>query len=90
MDEVMFAWGTSMLGMLYYYLHHVAYRGGLSISARVTLLQIWAYEHIAMFWPMVDRELVEDMSYVYSYRGVLAQRPLGYAPYFRRWLDTLD
>ena len=69
MDGVMFAWGPCMLGMLYYYL---PYRGGLSISAGVTLLQIWAYEHILVFWPMVDWELVEDMPYVYNYRGVLA------------------
>ena len=55
----------------------MAYRGGLSISDGVTLLQVWAYEHIVVFWPLVDRELVEDMPYVYNYRGVLAQGPLG-------------
>ena len=79
-----------MLGMLYYYLHQVAYRGQLSISAGVTLLQIWDYEHISVFRPVVDRELVDDMPYVYSYRGVLAQGPLGYVTYFRHQLDTLD
>ena len=67
----------------------MAYRGGLSISDGVTLLQVWAYEHIVVFWPLVDRELVEDMPYVYSYRGMLAYGPLGYAPYFRHQLGTL-
>ena len=90
MDGVMFAWGPCMLGMLYYYLHQVAYRGGLSISAGVTLLQIWAYENISVFWMVVDWELVDDMPYVYSYRGVLAQGPLGYVTCFCHQLDTLD
>ena len=54
MDGVMFAWGPCMLGMLYYYLHQVAYRGGLSISVGVTLLLIWAYEHISVFQLVVD------------------------------------
>ena len=90
MDRVMFAWGPCMLGILYYYLHQVAYRGGLLISVGVTLLQIWAYEHILVFWLVVDWELVEDMPYVYSYRGVLVQGPLGYVTYFRHQLDTLD
>ena len=68
----------------------MAYSGGLSISVGVTLLQIWAYKHISVFWPVVDWELVDDMPYVYSYRGVLAQGPLGYVTYFHHQLDTLD
>ena len=64
MDRFMFAWGPCMLGILYYYLHQVAYRGGLSINVGVTLLQIWTFEHIAVFWLVVDQELVEEMPYV--------------------------
>lgn len=82
MDGTMFAWGPCMLVMLYYYLHQVVYKGGLSFNTGGTLLQIWAYEHISIFRPLVERELVEDMPYVYSYRGALAQGPLGYVRYF--------
>ncbi len=71
-----------MLGMLYYYLHQVAYRGGLTFSIAGTLLQIWSYEHIIVFRPLIERELVDDMPYAYSYRGVLVQGPLGYTRYF--------
>lgn len=33
MDGTMFVWGPCMLAMLYYYLHQVVYRGGLSSSS---------------------------------------------------------
>lgn len=66
MDGTMFAWGPCMLAMLYYYLHQVVYRGGLPFNTGGALLQIWAYEHISIFWPLVERELIEDMPYVYN------------------------
>lgn len=43
-----FAWGSCMLGHLYRELHQVVYRGYMSLSTRVTLLQVWAWEHIAV------------------------------------------
>ena len=68
----MFSWGPCMLEMLYYYLHQVAYRGGLSFNIGGTLLQIWAYEHIVVLKPLIERELVEEIPYSYSYRGTQA------------------
>lgn len=47
-DCMDYAWGAAMLGQLYHDMHLVLYREYQSLSLRVTLLHIWAWEHIAI------------------------------------------
>jgi len=41
-----YAWAEYVLGQLYHYLHDCAYMFGASMSVGVTVLHVWAYEHI--------------------------------------------
>lgn len=43
-----FTWGSCMLTNLYHDLHQVVYLRGASLSAGVTLLQTWDWEHIVV------------------------------------------
>ena len=45
-DGTRYAWGVCLLAHLYHNLHDVAYREGSSLSTGVTLLHVWAWEHI--------------------------------------------
>lgn len=54
-DRTMYAWGPFLLGTLYHHLHEVVYRRVESISCGTTLMMIWAWEHIAIFHPLIDR-----------------------------------
>lgn len=45
-----------MLAHLYRDLHEVVYLGYDSLSASVTLLQVWCWEHILVARPLADRD----------------------------------
>ncbi|XP_059066361.1 protein MAIN-LIKE 1-like [Cryptomeria japonica] len=47
-DGQQYAWGVTMLAQLYHDMHLVVYREYASLSAGVTLLHIWVWEHIAV------------------------------------------
>lgn len=47
-DYVQYAWGAAMLAQLYHDVHLMVYREYASLYARVKLLHIWAWEHIAI------------------------------------------
>lgn len=51
-DGQQYVWGTTMLAQLYHDMHLVVYREYASLSAGVTLLHIWAWEHIAVTQPV--------------------------------------
>lgn len=72
-----------MLAHLYHDLHQVFYLGAMSVSAGVTLLQIWAWEHIVVTHPMEDRDHPVGMPYVFGYTGLVVQHKLGKLEYWR-------
>ena len=45
-----YAWGVCVLAHLYHDLHDAVYREGASLSAGVTLLHVWAWEHMSITW----------------------------------------
>ncbi|XP_057820172.2 protein MAIN-LIKE 1-like [Cryptomeria japonica] len=51
-DGVQYAWGSVMLSQLYHNMHLVTYREYVGLSVGVTLLHIWAWEHIAVTRPL--------------------------------------
>lgn len=51
-DGQQYAWGSVMLVQLYHDMHLVVYKEYVSLSAGVTLLHIWAWEHIAVTQPL--------------------------------------
>lgn len=48
-----------------------------SLSAWVTLLQVWARKHIPTARPLADKDRPIGRAYAYGYRGILVQRKLG-------------
>ncbi|XP_059074222.1 protein MAIN-LIKE 2-like isoform X1 [Cryptomeria japonica] len=68
-----FAWGSAMLAHLYRDLHEVVYLGYGSLSAGVTLLQVWCWEHIPAARPLADRDRPIGRAYAYGYRGLVVQ-----------------
>lgn len=48
------AWGTCMLAQLYRDMHVICYRRQLSVT-NITLLQVWAWEHICVTRPIIAR-----------------------------------
>lgn len=72
-----FAWGSCMLAHLYRELHQVVYLGYTSLSTRVTLLQVWAWDYIPVSRPLADKDRPVGQAYAYGYTGVVVQRKLG-------------
>lgn len=64
------AWGTLALVELYKDLHNIVYRLGQSFGF-VTLLQVWAWEHITVMQPVgrQDRDVASPM--VFNWHGGL-------------------
>lgn len=85
-----FAWGSCMLAHFYKYLHQVVYLGYNSLLAEVTLLQVWAWEHIPIVRPLADRDRLVGHSYAYGYTGIVVQHKLGKLEHWRRVLDDID
>lgn len=85
-----FAWGSAMLAHLYRDLHQVVYLGYSNLSARVTLLQVWAWEHILTARPLADRDRPVGCAYAYKYQGVVVQCKLGKLENWRRVLDDIN
>lgn len=79
-----------MLAHLYHDLHQVVYRGSSSLSCGVTVLQIWAWEHLAVTRPACPRVRPPGMPYIYMYAMFLTQPKLGKVDYWRRLLDDMD
>lgn len=72
-----FAWGSCMLAHLYRDLHQVVYLGYTSLSVEVTLLQVWAWEHIPVVRPLLDRDRPVGQAYAYGYTWIVVQHKLG-------------
>lgn len=66
-----FAWGSCMLAHLYRELHQVVYLGYTILSVGVTLLQVWAWEHIPIARPLVDRDRPIGRAYAYGCTGIV-------------------
>lgn len=89
-DRTVYAWGPYLLGILYHQLHEVAYRRAESISCGTTLLMIWAWEHIAIFYLPIQRpQLVEGIPYAYYYAGALQQTWMGEKSWWHHQIDTM-
>lgn len=80
-----YAWGSCMLAHLYRELHQVVYQRATSLSVGITLLQVWAWEHIAVTRPLEDKERP-----VFGYADIVVQGKLGKLEYWCRVLDDLD
>jgi hypothetical protein len=85
-----YAWGSCLLAHLYRELHLFVYRGSSSLAADVTLLQIWAWEHIAVARPLTHRQRPEGRPYSHMYCHRLVQRKLCKLEYWRQVFDDLD
>lgn len=79
-----------MLVHLYRDLHDVVYHEISSLGVGITLLHIWAWEHLLISRPMCLRFRAIDQLYVYMYGGMMTQPRLGKLEYWRRALDELD
>lgn len=66
-----FSWGSYMLAHLYKELHQVVYLECMSLLVGVTLIQVWAWEHIVVTRPLVDRDKPICFPYVFGYTGVV-------------------
>lgn len=66
-----------MLSHLYREIHQVVYLGYNSLFAGVTLLQVWAWEHIPVSRPIVDRDRLVGQAYAYGFIGIVVQHKLG-------------
>lgn len=54
-EGTVYAWGPCVLAMLYFQLHQIVYQRVQTLSCGVTLLQVWAFEHIAICQPIAER-----------------------------------
>ncbi|XP_059068590.1 serine/threonine-protein phosphatase 7 long form homolog [Cryptomeria japonica] len=64
-DKQVFAWGPCLLATLYHQMHGIAYLRQESIGCGITLIQMWAYEHITIFYPTLDVDLEPEKPYAY-------------------------
>lgn len=71
-----------MLAHLYHDLHQVVYLGAASLSVEVTLLQIWAWEHITVTQPIAERDRLFGRPYVFEYLGGVFHHKLGKLEYW--------
>lgn len=71
-EGTQFAWGPCVLSHLYQDLHEVAYRGVGSLGVGITLLHIWAWEHLPVTRPVSLRFQAVDQPYVYMYGGMMS------------------
>ncbi|XP_059063972.1 serine/threonine-protein phosphatase 7 long form homolog isoform X1 [Cryptomeria japonica] len=85
-----FAWGSCMLAHLYKDLHQVVYLGYNILLAGVTLLQVWAWEHIPVVRPLADKDRPVGRAYAYGYTGIVVQCKLGKLEHWRRVVDDID
>lgn len=82
--------GTFFLGILYHQLHEVAYWKAQSIGCGTTLLMIWAWEHVAIIQPPIQRpQLTDGMPYVYYYVDALQQTRVGVTGWWWHCIDTM-
>lgn len=61
-------WGSCVLDHLYRDLHEVVYHEITSLGEGITLLHIWAWEHLPITRPMYMRFRAIDQPYVYVHR----------------------
>lgn len=85
-----YAWGMCMLVQLYHDLHWIVYLGGSSLSAGATLLQVWAWEHIAIMRLELVLSRPATRPYVFRYRGRPTQHMMGKLDYWRWVLDDVE
>ncbi|GLJ54056.1 hypothetical protein SUGI_1157090 [Cryptomeria japonica] len=82
-------WGSCLLAHVYHEMHEIVYREGKSMAAGVLVLQIWAWEHIPVYRPIVDDSREAHQPIVCHYSGYATQPHLGKTNYWRRQLDDL-
>lgn len=70
-----------MLAHLYHDLYHLVYQGLVALLVGVTLLQIWAWEHLDFTCPLSHKARPMGRPYVYGYLGVVVQWKLGKLEY---------
>lgn len=88
-----FAWGPVLLASLYKYLHEYVYLDGRALVAGITLLHVWAWEHIAVFWPwVVAIPMGHDDPLLWRYRDGVSFTHTGEheIPFWRRVLDAMQ
>jgi len=67
-----FSWDPCILAHLYHDLHQFVYDGAASLSASVSLLQIWAWLHIAMTQPIGMGVRGHDRTYSYMSQEIIS------------------
>lgn len=67
---IRFAWGSMLLASLYKDLHEYVYMDGRALGPSVTLLHIWAWEHIVVLWLQIVSVLMGvDHPLMWRYKG---------------------
>lgn len=68
----------------------MVYRERSSLGVGISLLHMWAWEHLPATWHVSLRVGVGDQPYVYMYGGMMSQPHLGRLDWWWRALDDLD
>lgn len=72
-----FSWGPCLLATLYHHMHGVVYLQQKLVGCGITLLQIWAWEHIDIFCPALHINLELEKPYAYEYTIGVRHRASG-------------
>ncbi|XP_059070641.1 protein MAINTENANCE OF MERISTEMS-like [Cryptomeria japonica] len=89
-EHTRYAWGPCVLAHLYYELHQFVYHGSVGLGCRVTLLQVWAYEHLPITRPIHFRGRGQGRSFVHLYDMITSQPRIGRLEHWRRVIDDID
>lgn len=79
-----------MLTHLYYELHQFVYHGSVGLGCRVTLLQVWAYEHLPVTRPIHFRGWGHGCSFVHLYDMITSQPRIDRLEHWRRVINEID
>lgn len=79
-----------MLAHLYYELHQFVYHGSVGLGCGVTLLQVWAYEHLPVTRLIHFRGRGHGHSFVHLYDMITSQPWIGRLEHWWCVIDDID
>lgn len=89
-DRCVFSWGPCLLVTLYHQMHGIVYLQQKSVGCGITLLQTWAWEHIAIFHLVLHMDLELDQPYAFGYTVGVWHRASGNILYWHHQIDILQ
>lgn len=88
--RVVYAWVPWILPMIYFHLHDIAYRYGQSMRSGTTLLMVWVWEHIAIFYPPMTVDVRQGSPYAFRYARVVTQHHVGDNRFYMNAINTIN